>query len=752
MNAFAAQLEQVAAAAVVDSPGTFSWFGERSQPLPRALRSRLSRDAERGYLHATLAARLYEDCYVTGRARPSGAPAASGASVGAFAERLRASNTGAGPWQDGWQVDATTNGTATVSRRGLTVVAPSSVCRAGAGKAFRPGARVELRLPSSLDSIAPGYYSVLGDLELDDGAEPLVRLYWNLTPAAAAPFVRGATEALNGAGLAFRLKVVDDPTAFRRADSAVVYLRRADYSSAIAVLAPVHARLARTLAAAAPMLTKPIARGLAVAEDPGFGQSFGMHRCGLVAEGLIDAHERGGRRVDARVRHVRERLEAVGIDPRRPYLSPGSDDVYDAIATEPGPRARRRRAPGASGEKLLDAAARIGASIIAGAVWHRGSCNWVGARPLPHVHGGALAAPTHAALGPDLYGGTAGVGIFLAELHVATGEAAPRRAALGSIAAALRAVRSSPGMDAGLYTGSAGVAYAAARIGALLGAGELRRHAEEAIGIALRRARDTSALDLLSGRAGIAIALLSLGRQLDDERLVERAVRVADGTLDGPDAESSPARTPGLAHGAAGIALAFAEVHAATGEERHRAAAEAALRAEDRWFSARAGNWSDPRFGGRGRRRASTSSYSAYWCHGAPGIGLARARVGELLDGTPREEVRVALATTRAAIRAMLAAPDADFSLCHGASGLAEIATRLEEALGEPSSGLATEVAEAGTARYLERGTVPPLGTGHGTTPSLLLGLAGIGMSYLRLRDPRVAPVLWLDTREQGGA
>ena len=41
--------------------------------------------------------------------------------------------------------------------------------------------------------------------------------------------------------------------------------------------------------------------------------------------------------------------------------------------------------------------------------------------------------PTVAALGPDLYGGTAGIGLFLAQLHTRMEDDAVRATALGAI-------------------------------------------------------------------------------------------------------------------------------------------------------------------------------------------------------------------------------------------------------------------------------------------------------------------------------
>ena len=80
-------------------------------------------------------------------------------------------------------------------------------------------------------------------------------------------------------------------------------------------LARVHKATARWLRDGTPPWTRPLARGVSWADDPGGGESFGLHRCRLAAEGLGS-----GEGVDAAFR-------AAGLDPLRPHLAPGARDV-----------------------------------------------------------------------------------------------------------------------------------------------------------------------------------------------------------------------------------------------------------------------------------------------------------------------------------------------------------------------------------------------------------------------------------------
>ena len=75
-----------------------------------------------------------------------------------------------------------------------------------------------------------------------------------------------------------------------------------------------------------PALTLRLAPGLAFAEDPGGGESYGAHRCRLITEAVLTAWDARESRSSERLRHVTERFRRGGVDLARPYLGPGSPD------------------------------------------------------------------------------------------------------------------------------------------------------------------------------------------------------------------------------------------------------------------------------------------------------------------------------------------------------------------------------------------------------------------------------------------
>ncbi|HEX6608579.1 MAG TPA: lanthionine synthetase LanC family protein, partial [Chloroflexia bacterium] len=263
--------------------------------------------------------------------------------------------------------------------------------------------------------------------------------------------------------------------------------------------------------------------------------------------------------------------------------------------------------------------------------------------------------------------------------------------------------------------------------------------------------------DFLSGTAGAVAGLLVLAEALDDPALVARAASLGDALVEAADKSAAgyswparairPARNlTGLAHGAAGIGAALLELYAVTGDAAYRVAAEQAYAYERHWFDPDAGNWPDFRTTvGRNRR---ARAFAVAWCHGAGGIALTRLRAHALLgDARYEAEAAVALATTRRAADGALAAGGPDFSLCHGLTGHAEVVRSGSAVLAVDD--VVAAVAARGVAAARAAGGTWPCGTGGGETPGLLLGLAGIGLFYLRLHAPQIPmpllprPGLW---------
>jgi type 2 lantibiotic biosynthesis protein LanM len=396
---------------------------------------------------------------------------------------------------------------------------------------------------------------------------------------------------------------------------------------------------------------------------------------------------------------------------------------------------------------FLETAAFLGRRLCRDALWAGERCNWLG-DSMEFVEGEWRVV--HRALGPDLYGGTSGVALFLASLHRFTGEPLFRVTAEGAMAHALAHVEEvPPPQRLAFYAGWTGIAHALASLDAPASADKT----SALIAAAAREAREPG-LDVISGAAGAIPALLHLRRDGKRDDLLAIAIRLGEhlvatarksdagwswNTLEG----QSTRDLTGFSHGAAGIAWALLELFAATGDSRFREAAERGFAYERQWFSPEHDNWPDFRSIAAPAGGGDAPGYAMAWCHGAPGIGLSRLRAYEILDSdTARREAEAAIRATIRLLTHPALGPQSDYALCHGRAGNAELLIYAAEVLGDGTARAAAEtVGRQGIEAFCRHDLPWPCGVpGGGENPSLMLGLAGIGYFYLRLHDPAGVP------------
>jgi hypothetical protein len=564
-----------------------------------------------------------------------------------------------------------------VSKDGLTVVAPESLCRRPEHDhppSLEPGGAVALFHPAALPAISPGFFMAVSDAPFPPAA--VLRFYWNIVPRGASVLMRAVTGRLNAAGVPFRFKVLDTPDAYERADSAVLYLPREAANYAAASLTAIYRDAAAFLDPAVPSLTLSLVPGLGVAEDPPGGESFGVSRCRLIAQGLNDAFEAGDESAQGKMDAVRRRFSTSGLSTAAPYLSAESGGEWvDALQKlawgRPRPSLLRHSNPFQLSES-------IGNEILSRAIWHEGRCTWISAVNEPLSN---LKQRRFGTLDGSLYTGTAGLALLFAELARATGSPRYREAALGCLRYAVKRSLVDEAMPAfSAYTGVSGVAWVAALLTHLLANDEAGDHAAKLLAHLATRHDSAPEVDFLTGAAGCILALLSVGRMGFSDRtpaLVdcgERLLAAArhDGsnwTWSTPDAPKRPPLT-GLSHGAAGIAAALAALHRKTGDVRFREASYGALSYERSCFDSIQSNWPDFRDVSKNRTARRNLPYTCYWCHGAPGIALGRAATAQALeDATLLAEARIAWDTTAQWVSATAESPSESHCLCHGLPG-----------------------------------------------------------------------------------
>jgi class II lanthipeptide synthase len=330
MSAYRPAIASALASLRIETTTSFFWFGEHTPPLPAEIVAAMDADTARAYLRERVAERLYASFYCAGRAMPSRPPRTATQPPGPspFVDSLSGANSGTGSRESGWTIVRTeADGRLVVHRHGLDLWArPGEVH----GSDRNPGAEVSVLLPPELLRLSPGFYMALGDEELSV-EEPIVRHYWHLRSSGAAALVAAVTGAFNEERIPFRFKVLVDPEGYLRCDAGVLYTPRRLLGDVAALLPSLRAEVAAHLRPGAPSLTKPLGEGLAVAEDPAGPDSFGMHRCRLIAEAAVRAFELGLEGSAEQLGEVERCFAEQGLAVDRPYLNGDSADEYEAV-------------------------------------------------------------------------------------------------------------------------------------------------------------------------------------------------------------------------------------------------------------------------------------------------------------------------------------------------------------------------------------------------------------------------------------
>lgn len=405
------------------------------------------------------------------------------------------------------------------------------------------------------------------------------------------------------------------------------------------------------------------------------------------------------------------------------------------------------RAAGSVADLLLDAALAADGEAPS---WL--SVNFIGDRYWTVGHAGL-----------DLYSGVSGVVLFLARLGALTGDDRFRRPAeqitqqLVDTTERLAARGDHGGrLPIGGYAELGGLVYVLTQLADVWQEPALVDAARQAAAMCRARFADDKVIDVIGGTAGAALAILALHQVHPDEGTLD-AIRaagatIADRALDLPGgvgwktAFDETDALLGFAHGASGIAYALARIAQVTGDDRYNQLCGQAVRYERHRMSPDRGNWPDL------RAISGPDAFMDAWCHGAAGIGLARAAMLRLPGLAPwhdliREDLHIAIRQVRGDLvvdnRYVGIGND---SICHGDLGLVETLLGGGAALGEPEVALTgRRCARAVAERVLAGGPRPGVPVGV-TTPGLLMGLAGIGYGLLRAALPDGIPnVLLLD-------
>ena len=354
-------------------------------------------------------------------------------------------------------------------------------------------------------------------------------------------------------------------------------------------------------------------------------------------------------------------------------------------------------------------------------------------------------------LGPELYNGVSGIAVFLAAHAAVTGCKSSGELALAGMShlrknlRSRNAARMARSLGIGGATGLGSIVYALTVMSKSLHDDDLLADAHVAAELFTDDliAADKQ-LDVMGGSAGAILGLLRLYRDTQSSDVLKRAIKCGEYLLRqprvGPEGRrgwsgqgSGPHGLNGMSHGAAGFAYALASLSAATGRDEFAKAASECIAFENLSYDAERSNWPDLRGDGE-------PGWPCQWCHGAPGIGLARIAMtkrGGLDSKLLATDIRNALVGVERGW------PGPLDTLCCGALGSIEFFCEAGSALGRSDL---RELASRRLMSLLEAAT----STGDYRWNSgnrqfnlgLFRGLAGVGYTSLRQVDGSLPNVI----------
>ncbi len=394
-------------------------------------------------------------------------------------------------------------------------------------------------------------------------------------------------------------------------------------------------------------------------------------------------------------------------------------------------------------EQLIESAKAIAVELETRAISDAdGSVNWIGL-------GYELKAERFQlkVLNDSLYDGRCGVALFLAALYQVSGESRFANLALQALQPLRQQIQTldlESGQRTARLTGIGGasglgsIIYTFVKVSQFLSNADILQDAQalsdwmtpEVI------AADKQ-LDIISGAAGAILGLLSLHGVTAKATVLEKAIASGQHLLTQQRLDET--RLTGFSHGAAGISYALLRLYTVTQDRNYLEAALEGIEYERSVFSESNANWPD--FRGLGQNQQP--SFLTQWCHGAPGIGLARLGSFEIVK-TPEieREIEIAVQTTH---RYGLQGMD---HLCCGNFGRVEVLLVGAQRCSRPDwHQAAFQNATNIVARAKNNGAYQLFSNLPNSVfnPGFFQGTAGIGYQLLRLAQPEQLPsvLLW---------
>ncbi len=327
-------------------------------------------------------------------------------------------------------------------------------------------------------------------------------------------------------------------------------------------------------------------------------------------------------------------------------------------------------------------AERIGDILLENAIWSEDGTEvgWITMTAAGSREKSYLIRPMDC----SLYGGLAGIALFMAELSGKTEKEDYKRLQKILVDMLFRHTdklfrKEGKGkLLTGAYTGEASLAFAYMMLYEIYGNSIFLEYLRKQCQVTAEGLERDGEYDILGGNAGAILVFLKAYEMTGESRCLVRAKEAGDWLLQaatdyrygsGWVNRSAGVALTGFAHGTAGIMLALARLGHDTGEKKYWEAAYRAYRYEEHYYREELLDWEDLR-GGEGKLQESPEMA---WCHGWGGIVLARLEAMKYAEGGFKEELgriqRFVEEKVRAAGNGNKVHLKESLCLCHGICG-----------------------------------------------------------------------------------
>jgi hypothetical protein len=247
--------------------------------------------------------------------------------------KLHKSNCGEGYFDRGWRVVGEEGKTILFAHKNDLTLKIDRDCYLQPSERFATiGDVIAVKMPRNL--VEQGFYIAVGNggSAYADNECQTVNVYFNLSSEGAVAITKSLTQQLNEREVPFTFKVLYDLDDYGRYDSGILNFERDRYFTIKQILQTIYAENKSFFGKDIPFLTKWLAPGLGLAEEPDNREapqdSFGKNRYQIFANALLESWQQNNNSPEERIESIVQHFSSVGIDLKLPYLSTNSQDIY----------------------------------------------------------------------------------------------------------------------------------------------------------------------------------------------------------------------------------------------------------------------------------------------------------------------------------------------------------------------------------------------------------------------------------------